>query len=175
MIDERYPTGKFTRRQGPLTTEERVERIARIAACPAALRSAVAGLTDVQLDTPYREGGWSPRKIAHHIADSHANALIRVKLGLTEDHPRVVTYEQDAWATLPDMALPVEVSVSLVENLHRRWVRILETMTPEQFGRSLLHPEIGDIDLDVLLDLYAWHGHHHVTQIVRLRERQGWG
>lgn len=174
MIDERYPTGRFSAKGAPLTPEERAERVARIAALPAESRAAVAGLSDEQLDTPYREGGWSPRQITHHLADSHLNAFIRFKLGLAEDGPTIKPYDQDAWAAMPDSSLPVEASLGILDGMHARWVRLLETMTPEDFGRTVAHPEMGDIDLDFLLDLYAWHGRHHTTQITSLRDRQAW-
>jgi len=175
MEDLRYPTGRFTPKGEPLTAEERAAFIARIAAVPGELAAAVDGLDDAQLDTPYREGGWSPRQITHHVADSHMNAFVRFKLGLTEDVPTIKPYEQEAWAALGDVrGVAVEASLALVEGLHRRWVSLLRSLTPEDFGRRLAHPEIGEIDLDFLLSLYGWHGHHHVAHIVGLRERRGW-
>lgn len=175
MDDLRYPAGRFTPKGAPLTAEERADFVARIAGLPAELRKAVAGLTDGQLDTPYRDGGWSSRQIAHHIADSHLNAFVRFKLALTEDVPTIKPYGQEAWAALADVGtVPVEASVKIVEGLHERWIALLGALTPEEFARRLAHPEIGEIDLDFLLSLYAWHGRHHVTQIVALRQRQGW-
>lgn len=175
MDDLRYPTGRFTPKGAPLTSQERADFTARVAGLPAELRRAVAGLTDGQLDTPYREGGWSPRQIAHHVADSHLNAFVRFKLALTEDMPTIRPYDQEGWAAQADvLGVPVEASVEIVQGLHQRWVRLLGALTPSGFSRRLVHPEIGEIDLDFLLSLYAWHGHHHVTQIVALRQRQGW-
>jgi len=175
MEDLRYPTGRFTPKGAPLSPEERADLIARIAALPGELRAAVAGLTVEQLGTPYRDGGWSPRQIAHHIPDSHLNALVRFKLALTEDVPTIKTYDQEAWAELADVeGTPVEASLTLTDGLHQRWTVLLDAMSPGDFGRGLTHPEFGTIDLDFLLSLYGWHGRHHVTQIVALRERQGW-
>jgi hypothetical protein len=174
--DLRYPTGKFAPKRAPLTTEERAALVERIAALPAELRAALHGLDDAQLDTPYREGGWSPRQIAHHVADSHLNAFIRVKLALTEDRPTVKPYDQEAWAALPDVSrLPVEHSLSIVDGLHARWTVLLRELTADQFSRVAVHPEMGDVDVDFLLQLYGWHGHHHTTQITDLRARSGWG
>jgi len=173
--DVRYPTGRFTPGKAPLTPAERHDLIERIAALPAELRSAVEGLGDPQLDTPYREGGWSPRQIAHHIADSHLNAFLRVKLALTEERPTITPYDQEAWARLPDVTgVPVESSLQLVQGLHARWVSLLRSMSPDDFARAVVHPEIGEIDMDFILQLYGWHGRHHTTQITQLRAREGW-
>jgi len=175
MEDLRYPIGRFTPKGAPLTPEERTSFIERIAAVPGELRAAVDGLTDERLDTPYREGGWSSRQIAHHIPDSHLNAFVRFKLALTEDVPTIKPYDQEAWAALGDVqGSRVGASLALIEGLHERWVALLRAMTPRDFGRGLTHPEMGRIDLDFLLGLYAWHGLHHVTQIVKLRQREGW-
>ncbi len=173
--DIRYPTGKFSPKDGRLTATEREALIERIAGVPAHLRSAVAGLTEEQLDTPYRDGGWSPRQLAHHIADSHLNSFVRFKLALTEENPTICTYEQALWGETPDvLGVPVSSSLSIVEGLHGRWVALLRSMSAEDFQRTLLHPEIGRIDLDFMLQLYAWHGAHHVAHITGLRERRGW-
>jgi hypothetical protein len=175
MTDVRYPTGRFTPKGAPLTPDERAEAIGRIAALPGELRTAVEGLDDERLDTPYREGGWSPRQIAHHLADSHANAVLRMKLALTEELPTIKPYDQEAWALLPDVSgLPVEPSLAILDGLHTRWVRLLGAISGEGFARRVVHPEIGEIDVDFLLQMYAWHGRHHVTQIRELRARQGW-
>ncbi len=174
--DLRYPTGRFTPKGAPLTAEERAALVERIEELPAELRAAVRGLDDEQLDTPYRDGGWSPRQITHHVADSHLNAFVRTKLALTEDRPTIKPYDQEAWAGLPDVSgPPVETSLAIVDGLHARWSRLLRSLAPEQFARAMVHPEIGDIDLDFLLQLYGWHGRHHITQIKELRARKGWG
>ena len=175
MESLQYPTGKFAAKGAPLTPDERHALMARIRALPGEARAAVRGLGDVQLDTPYREGGWCPRQIVHHLADSHANAFIRFKLALTEDAPAVKTYHQDHWALLADVCgVAVGPSLAILDGLHERWARLLECMTADDFARSVRHPELGDIDLDFLLQMYAWHGRHHVTQVTALRAREGW-
>lgn len=171
----RYPTGRFRPTDGPLDADERVALIQRIADVPGLLEKAVSGLGDEQLDTPYREGGWSPRQSTHHIADSHLNSFVRFKLAITEDNPTIRTYEQELWAETADVhAVPVEASLAIVRGLHQRWVALLYSFGPEDFRRTVQHPEIGRIDLDYLLQLYAWHGHHHVAHIEGLRARRGW-
>lgn len=170
-----YPTGRFSPKGAPLTDEERAAFRRRIAALPGEARAAVAGLDAAALDAPYREGGWSPRQIVHHLADSHLNAFVRFKLGLTEDVPTIKPYEQDRWAETADVAgVGVEASLSILDGLHERWARLLESLTPADFGRRLNHPEIGTIDVDFLLQMYAWHGGHHVAQITGLRRARGW-
>ncbi|HXZ78526.1 MAG TPA: bacillithiol transferase BstA [Terriglobales bacterium] len=172
--DLHYPVGKFFH-AGPLTDHQRQECIRQIDATPASLRSAVAGLSDSQLDTPYRPGGWTVRQVVHHVPDSHLNSYTRFRLALTEDQPTIRTYDEKQWAELSDAkSAPVEVSLALLEALHYRWVLLLKSITPAQWGRKLLHPQLGAIDLDHLLALYAWHGRHHVAHITGLRERMGW-
>lgn len=174
MSELQYPTGRFQAKDGPLSDDERAALIGRIRALPASARTALEGLTDGELDTPYRDGGWSPRQIAHHLADSHLNAFLRMKLALTEERPTIKPYDQAAWAEQPDARGAVEASLAILDGLHERWVRMLEAMTPDDFQRGLVHPEMGDIDVDLLLQLYGWHGRHHVTQVSELRARQGW-
>jgi uncharacterized damage-inducible protein DinB len=153
----------------------RAARIAEIDETPAKLRAAVAGLSASQLDTPYRPEGWSVRQVVHHLPDSHANAYVRFKLALTEDSPTIKPYLEARWAELPDTReTPVEVSLALLEALHRRWVILLRAMTAEDFARPLQHPEKGRLTLDQMLALYAWHGRHHVAHVTALRERMGW-
>ena len=174
MNDLRYPIGPFTPKEGPLTQEDRGDLIGRIRALPTALKVARGGLAEGQLDTPYREGGWTPRQIAHHLADSHVNAFVRMKLAATEDRPTVRPYDQEKWAESADvLAVPVESSISILTGLHDRWARLLDSLKAEDYGRELVHPEVGEIDVDFLLQLYAWHGRHHVTQITELRKRMG--
>ncbi len=173
--DLRYPTGKFSPKTGPLGADERAILTDRIAEVPALLEEALGGLSDEQLDTPYRDGGWSPRQLTHHIADSHLNSFIRFKLAVTEENPKICTYEQAPWAETPDVRdVPVSASLAIVRGLHERWVHLLRSLRPDDFGRTVQHPEHGRIDLDFLLQLYAWHGHHHVAHIQGLRARQGW-
>lgn len=173
--DPRYPIGKFNRVTS-LTAAERATCIDQVAAAPAQFRRAVAGLTPAQLDTPYREGGWTVRQVAHHVPDSHMNAYLRFKFGLTEDAPAIKTYEEKDWAKTPEVAAtPVDVSLALLDALHARWVTLLRAMTPQQFERTLKHPEMGPTSLDTMLALYAWHGRHHTAHVTSLRERMRWG
>jgi hypothetical protein len=171
--DLRFPVGRYTPGD-TITPAQREEWIAQVAEAPARLRAAVEGLTDAQLDTPYRDGGWTVRQVAHHVPDSHMNAYIRVKLALTEDAPAVKTYEEAEWASLPDAELPVDISLTLLETLHRRWVHLLRSLDEQQWKRTFRHPDWGNISLENTLGLYAWHGRHHVAHVTGLRERNGW-
>jgi uncharacterized damage-inducible protein DinB len=174
MTDLRYPIGPFVT-PAALTPSERAAAIDRIAAAPAALRRAVAGLGPAQLDTPYRDGGWAVRQVVHHVPDSHLNAYIRFKLGLTEEQPTIKPYDQQRWAQLPDTAtVPVDVSLTLLEALHVRWVALLRGMSAADFARTVVHPEMGTLSLDQTLALYAWHGEHHTAHVTALRARRGW-
>jgi uncharacterized damage-inducible protein DinB len=159
-----------------MTEARRAACVARIAAAPAALRAAVAGLSDAQLDTPYRAGGWTLRQVVHHVPDSHMNAYTRFRLTLTEAQPTIKTYDEARWAELPDArTLPVEVSLALLEALHIRWTALLQTLTAADGARQLFHPEHGRLmTLDELLALYAWHGEHHAAHVTSLRARSGW-
>jgi hypothetical protein len=148
--------------------------IAALAELPGNLSEAVKGLDREQLDTPYREGGWTVRQLVHHIADSHMNAFLRVRLALTEDWPTITPYDEKAWALLPDAAAPVGWSVALVESLHARWVMMLEALSEEQWQCGFKHPERGSNTVEMTTLLYAWHSRHHVAHITRLREREGW-
>jgi uncharacterized damage-inducible protein DinB len=174
VADPRYPVGKF---QQPTTSTEadRKKWIADIEVLPAKLREAVRGLNTQQLDTPYRDGGWTVRQLVHHVPDSHLNAYCRLKLALTEDVPTIKPYDEKSWAELPDTyATPVEVSLNLLEAVHVRWVNILKALTPAQFPRKFNHPEMGELSIDQLLALYAWHSRHHLAHITELRKRKGW-
>lgn len=175
MDDPRYPIGPFTY-QGPQTAEQRRECIERIAAAPAAIRRAAAGLSHTQLDTAYRDGGWTVRQVVHHVPDSHLNAYTRFRLALTEPVPTIRPYFEDRWAELPDArSAPVEISLGLLESLHRRWVLLLRNLDLADWERRYLHPEHGrEWTLDEALAMYAWHGEHHTAHITRLRERMGW-
>lgn len=175
MDDLRYPTGKLQRPTSALDQSQRAAMIDAIAATPAKLRKSVAGLDAAQLDTPYREGGWTVRQVVHHVPDSHLNAYIRFRLALTEDNPTIKPYDEAAWAALTDArTAPVEISLTMLAALHDRWVRLLRMMTDKEFQRSLIHPENGPMTLDVVLAMYAWHGPHHTAHITKLRERKGW-
>ena len=174
--DLRFPIGEF-RYQGPATAADRRDRIEQIEQAPAALRAAVRGLSDAQLDTRYRPGGWTVRQVVHHVPDSHLNAMTRFKLALTEDTPTIRPYDEARWAELGDVgATPVETSLRLLEALHERLVILLRSLEPAQFQRTLFHPERNAVmTLDELLALYAWHGRHHAAHITGLRQREGWG
>ena len=176
MTDLRYPIGPFTY-DGMMTDARRAQCVARIAAAPARLRAAVAGLDDAQLDTPYRPGGWTVRQVVHHVPDSHLNAYTRIRLALTEDTPTIKPYEEGRWAELPDArTLPVDISLALLEALHARWVPLLRGLGAVDAARRFRHPEHGRLmPIDELLALYAWHGDHHVAHVTSLRERMGWG
>jgi hypothetical protein len=174
MDDLRYPVGKLTY-DNDITPGKRTAWIRQIAETPAAMRSALRGLTDTQLDTPYRPGGWSLRQVAHHVPDSHMNAFIRFKLALTEDNPTIKPYNEAEWAKLADVKLtPIETSLVILDAVHRRWVVLLEALQPEDFARPLTHPENGPMTIDTLLQMYAWHGRHHVAHITSLRGREHW-
>ena len=174
MTDPRYPIGRFVPAAIP-TPEIRAQHIEATATLPARMRQAVAGLKDAQLDTPYREGGWTVRQVVHHVPDSHLNAYIRVKLAVTEENPTIKAYDEAVWAQLKDSELtPIEISLTLLESLHARWVVLLRSLKPEDFQRKWVHPESGPHDVDWLVGLYAWHGKHHVAHITSLRERMGW-
>lgn len=172
--DPRYPVGRF-QRDVQATPERRREWIEEIAQTPTRFRAAVLGLSEEQLDTPYREGGWTVRQLAHHVPDSHMNAYVRFKLGLTEDNPSIKTYDEALWAELQDTrATPVATSLTLLDVLHERWVNLLRSLTDEQWARTIQHPEWGRLPLGTMLGLYAWHGRHHTAHVTRLRERMGW-
>jgi hypothetical protein len=171
--DLRYPIGKFTPVPS-LSVDERLRSIDEIAATPGDFRRALEGLTDAQLDTPYRPGGWTVRQVAHHLPDSHMNAYIRFKLGLTEQSPAIKTYEEKDWANTPETRGPIAMSLELLTALHVRWVTLLRGMKPADFARTIRHPEWGTPSLDAMLALYAWHGRHHTAHVTALRKREGW-
>ena len=174
MTDLRYPIGKF-HYEGPPDNEQIRKFIDEVAQAPARMRAAVKGLTDAQLDTAYRPGGWTVRQVVHHMPDSHLNSYVRFKLALTEDEPTIKPYAEDRWAELGDTkATPIEVSLNMLDCLHDRWVRLLRSLTPDDWKRSFRHPELGPMTLEKTLALYAWHGRHHVSHITSLREREGW-
>jgi hypothetical protein len=173
-MDLSYPIGKFEWTQ-TVTPERRRQLINEIAAAPANFRGAVRGLTDRQLDTPYRPDGWTVRQLIHHVADSHMNSYIRFRLALTEEQPAVNGYNEKEWAKLHDsQTLPVQVSLQLLDGLHDRWVDLLRSMSAADFERGFRHSEHGLIRLDMNLALYGWHSRHHAAHITGLRERMGW-
>ncbi|MGB8475208.1 MAG: putative metal-dependent hydrolase [Candidatus Acidiferrum sp.] len=172
-MDPRFPIGKFAMPES-VTAERRQAAIEEIASTPTKLRAAVKGLSDVQLDTPYREGGWTVRQVVHHVPDSHLNAFVRLKLALTEDKPTIKPYNEAAWAELADAKMPIEVSQTLLDSVHARWDRLWRSLKPEDFARVLVHPEHGERTVDWLVFLYAWHGQHHTAHITELRKQKGW-
>jgi DinB superfamily len=173
-MDPRYPIGKF---QMPtqVTPARRQQAIEEIAAAPAKMRTATKGLSESQLDTPYREGGWTVRQVVHHVPDSHLNAYVRLKLALTEDRPTIKPYNEAAWAELADAkTAPIEASQTLLDSVHFRWDRLWRSLKPEDFARKLVHPEHGERTVDWLLFTYEWHGKHHTAHITELRKQRGW-
>jgi DinB superfamily len=171
--DPRYPIGKFRRSEADLTNH--AAAIATLAALPENLRSAVYGLSGTQLDTPYRDDGWTVRQLVHHVADSHMNAYIRVRLALTEDWPVVKAYDEKLWAELADATTaPIDFSVELLDALHARWVILLRSLNESQWQRGYTHSENGRQTLAEAVALYEWHCRHHVAHIVELRKRMNW-
>ena len=174
MSDLRYPIGKF-KYEGSLTEESKAKYLDDIEHLPKQLRAAVAGLSPQQIDTPYRPEGWTVREVTHHVPDSHLNAYVRFKLALTEDEPTIKPYAEDRWAQLADTpTTPIEVSLTLLDSLHNRWVRLLRSLKNEDWKRTFRHPEMGLMNLEKTLALYSWHGRHHVAHVTGLRERSGW-
>jgi DinB superfamily len=173
-VDFRYPVGRY---QAPelISEDQRNTWIAELSSLPENLKQAVAGLSEAQLDTPYRARGWSVRQVVHHLPDSHINCYVRFRLALTEPSPLIKPYEEAAWAELADArTAPTALSLSLLEALHQRWVALLKTLTEDEFARTFRHPEVGEVRLDWVLGSYAWHSRHHLAHITGLRERSGW-
>jgi uncharacterized damage-inducible protein DinB len=174
MSDLCYPVGRFSPKP-ELSDADRIQLIQQIADTPASLRKATKGLSEEQLDTPYRPGGWTVRQVVHHVPDSHLNCYIRFKLAVTEDQPTIKPYKENLWAELVDAkSSPIEPSLTLLESVHHRWILFLRSLSAADFARTVNHPENGIMNLDRLLQLYAWHGRHHVAHITALRERMGW-
>lgn len=173
-MDLRYPVGPFEF-EGLLSSGQRVALIDQIAATPENMRTAVAGLSDEQLNTPYRPEGWTVRQVVHHVPESHMNSYVRFKLAITEEEPTIKPYFEDRWAQLDDAnQAPVGLSLDLLDALHGRWVWFLRSLKDVDFQRTFRHPELGTVSLDKNVALYAWHGRHHVAHITSLRERMGW-
>jgi hypothetical protein len=172
-VDLSYPVGRFDK-TATWTAESRRAAIESIATLPANMRAAVSGLTEAQLDTAYRPGGWTVRQLVHHVADSHMNGYIRTKLALTENTPTIKPYEQDAWAQLPDSRLPIELSLAILDSVHQRWTVIVRSMKDEDFTRTFVHPDMGPLNLDTHVHLYGWHSRHHVAHVTALRETERW-
>jgi uncharacterized damage-inducible protein DinB len=173
-MDLQYPIGKF-QWEGVVLDGQREQLIDQLEQAPAQLRQALAGLTEKQIDTPYRPDGWTVRQVVHHLADGCTNIYIRFRLGLTEDEPTVKPFAQERWATLEDArSAPAQLSLSLLESLHQRFVLLLRSLRAEDFARTFRHPEIGLVTLDKCLGMAAWHGRHHIAHITSLRDRMGW-
>jgi uncharacterized damage-inducible protein DinB len=174
MEELRYPIGTFEH-VGDITDSELQNWMRDIETAPSRLRTSVAGLTEAQLDTPYRKGGWTVRQVVHHIADSHINSYTRFKLALTEDEPTIRPYYEERWSELEDArTAPIELSLALLDALHSRWMLLLGSLTRESLTRSFIHPESGIMRTDWNVGNYAWHGNHHIAHITSLRERMGW-
>ena len=172
-VDPKYPVGKFQRPE-TITADERIAAMEAIAEMPQNLRNAADDLDNAQLDTPYRDGGWTVRQLIHHIADSHMQAFIRVRHALTEDWPNINAYNEKSWATLHDAVAPAEWSIELIESLHARWVMLLQSLTEDQWQRGFTHPELGRVSIEAATLLYGWHCRHHTAHITHLRAKEGW-
>ena len=174
MADPRYPIGKFSY-EGTPSAEQKAKFLDDIEQTPARLEAVVRGLSEKQLDTPYRDGGWTVRQVVHHVPDSHLNSYIRFKLALTEDEPTIRPYMENLWAELPEAkTAPIALSLALLSSLHTRWVLMLRALSAEDWQRTFRHPHIGLMTLEKNLALYAWHGRHHVAHVTALREKMGW-
>jgi uncharacterized damage-inducible protein DinB len=173
-VDPRYPIGKFEPQPYNASVKEHWLRDLKF--LPNDVELAIHNMDEAQLHTPYREGGWTVHQLVHHIADSHMNAYIRFRLGLTEDNPTITPYDENAWVQLNDVATePINVSITLLHALHRRWLATIKDLDDETWQRSIYHPgQQRQITLWNLLGIYAWHGKHHVAHITALRERMGW-
>ena len=175
-LDPRFPIGRFARPAPGIALPDGLlaGAITDLSELPEQLRNALHGLDHAQLDTPYREGGWTVRQLTHHVADSHMNAFLRVRKALTEDAPEIMAYDEKAWAELPDTVAPVEWSLELVESLHARWVLLLQSLTPAEWQRTFVHPEHGAQTVEFATLLYAWHSRHHLAHVTHLRRARGW-
>lgn len=172
-MDVRYPIGKFDF-DGEITSDVLDTWISELERLPSLLREAVKDLNEEQLDTPYREGGWTIRQVVHHLADTSTNYYVRIKLAVTQENPTINTFEESRWAELPDNNVPVEVSLSLLEALHIRFSNLLRNLKLNDFEKIYTHPVSGEITIGYTIGLYSWHGKHHFAQITSLCERKGW-
>ncbi|MCP3760921.1 bacillithiol transferase BstA [Domibacillus sp. A3M-37] len=172
-MNKQFPIGPFEWTDA-VTERVAAEWIKEIEELPALLRRTVESLTNEQLDTPYRNGGWTVRQLVHHVADSHMNAYIRFKLALTEELPVIKPYDEAAWAELPDSSMPVDVSLVLLESLHKRWTRLLSELQTGDLEKTFIHPDSGEVTVGENIGMYAWHGRHHLAHITSLCDRNGW-
>jgi hypothetical protein len=169
-MDRQFPIGKFERPSGPLDAAARKSLIDQIERMPSEFRQIATSLTDTQLATPYRPGGWTGRQVVHHVPDSHMNAYVRFKLAVTEDTPTIKPYDEARWAELADVRAPISLSLDLLDAIHGRWVVLLRSFGPAEFTRAYNHPDMGIVPLDAALALYAWHGAHHTGHLKLCRE-----
>jgi hypothetical protein len=173
-MDPRYPIGKF-QAQESYTADDTKSFIARIEAFPSKLEAAIKGMTDAQIGTPYRDGGWTVRQVVHHVADSHSNAYIRTKWTLTESTPLIKAYEEKDWAETPETKFPLDISINVLKSLHAKWTILLKSLVPEDFKKGFIHPDTNQIvPLERMVHLYCWHGEHHLAHITTLKEKMGW-
>lgn len=174
MVDERYPIGKFTAH--PSYSQEEIDKyINQVEALPPLLSKEIQGLTSSQLDTPYREGGWTLRQVIHHLADSHMNAFVRMKWALTEDSPLIKAYNEKAWAETPDTKMEPDVSLTFLDALHTKWTVLIKSLSEADLQKEFVHPDTKrSTPLNRMIAMYAWHGNHHLAHITRLKEKQGW-
>jgi len=173
-LDLRYPIGKFASKE-TYTAQEYTDFLQRLESLPARLDAAIRGLSNTQLDTPYRDGGWTVRQVVHHVADSHANAYIRVKWALTEEKPTIKAYDEKGWATTPETQADPGISLAFIKALHTKWCLLLKGMSPAQRARQFIHPATQKtFTMDQLMAMYAWHGDHHLTHITALKDRMQW-
>lgn len=172
-MDPRYPIGKYEPQ--PFSEAQKEKWLLDIKFLPGELERSLLNLDAAQLETPYRDGGWTVQRLVHHVADSHMNAYIRFKLGVTEENPTIKPYEEKLWAEQPDNQLPVNISITLLHALHQRWYTAIKDLKEADWNRTVVHPEHGrQMSLWFLLGLYAWHGKHHTAHITSLRERNNW-
>jgi hypothetical protein len=172
-MDPRYPIGRYEPK--PFSPTQLQDWLNDIKFLPQSLENAILNLDAAQLETPYRDGGWTVQQLVHHVADSHMNAVIRFKLGVTEQNPTIKPYDEKAWAMLPDVQLPINISLTLLHALHARWYEVLRHFTAADWDKTLFHPELEKtFTLWHFLGMYAWHSRHHVAHITALRERMGW-
>lgn len=170
----KYPIGQYSLKK-TLTERERKDCLEKIRTTPQLLREAIQGLSEAQLNTPYRPDGWTVRQVVHHVPDSHINSYVRFRWAMTEPSPTIKAYEEQHWAELPDgKNAPINISLDLLEVLHKRWMLLLDSMTETDFAKILVHPVSGELTLDEMLQIYAWHGPHHIAHITELRKREGW-
>ncbi len=172
--DPRYPIGKYTAKE-VISPEELTGFLERISSLPSRLESAISGLSQIQLDTPYRDGGWTVRQVIHHVADSHMNAYIRVKWALTEESPTIKPYDEKGWATTPENTEDPSLSIALIKALHAKWTLLLSKLSSTELGRDFVHPATKrSARLDQLAAMYAWHGDHHLAHITELKKQKNW-